>query len=86
VSSRLTSEPPLKSEAGLTKENPLLEDDGDVKESQRARCAREVQAIFEVAYAEWKALGDSKCDPRPRGLERFDRGMFTGTHIPLYVV
>ncbi|KAF8503697.1 VRR-NUC domain-containing protein [Russula emetica] len=74
VSSRLASEPPLKSEAGLMRENPLLEDDGDVKESQRARCAREVLVIFEVAYAEWKALGDSNCDPRPRGLERFDRG------------
>ena len=64
----------------------MLEDDGDVKESQRARCARDVLAIFEVAYAEWKALGDSNCDPRPRGLERFDRGMFTGTHIHLHVV
>ncbi|KAI0282107.1 VRR-NUC domain-containing protein [Russula aff. rugulosa BPL654] len=74
VSSRLTSEQPLKSEAGLTRENPLQEDDGDVKESQRARCAREVLVIFELAYAEWKALGDSNCDPRPRGLERFDRG------------
>jgi fanconi-associated nuclease 1 len=56
----------------------MQEDDGDVKESQRARCAREVLVIFELAYAEWKALGDSNCDPRPRGLERFDRGMFTG--------
>lgn len=74
LSSRLTSEPPLKSEAGLTSKNSLLEDDGDVKESQRARCAREVLAIFEVAYDEWKALGDGNCDPRPRGLERFDRG------------
>jgi fanconi-associated nuclease 1 len=81
VSSRLTSEPPLKSEAGHTRENPLLENDGDVKESLRARCAREVLPIFEVSYAEWKALGDSNCDPRPRGLERFDRGVFTATHV-----
>ena len=86
MSSRLTSEPPIKSEAGLTRENPLLEDDGDVKESQRVCNAREVLAIFEAAYAEWKALGDSNCDPRPRGLERFDRGMFTGTHIHSHVI
>ena len=50
--------------------------EGDrVKESQRVRDAREVLAIFDVAYAEWKALGESNCDPRPHGLERFDRGM-----------
>ena len=64
----------------------MLEDDVDVKESQRVRCAREVLAIFEVAYAEWKALGDSNCDPRPRGLERFDRGVFTGTHNHSHLV
>jgi len=52
----------------------VVDDDDDVQESQRVRCAREVLAIFEVAYAEWKALGDCNCDPRPRGLERFDRG------------
>ena len=86
VSTRLTSEPPLKSEAGLKRENPLLEDDGDVKESQRARCAREVLAVFEEAYAEWKALGDINSNPRPRGLERFDRGEFTGTHIHIHIV
>jgi hypothetical protein len=50
--------------------------EGDiVKESQRVHDAREVLPIFEVAYAEWKALGGSNCDPRPHGLERFDRGM-----------
>jgi Fanconi-associated nuclease 1 len=81
VSSRLISECPVKSEAGLTREMPLVEDDGVVKDSQRIRDAREVLAIFEIAYAEWKALGDANCDPRPRGLERFDRGMFSHTFI-----
>jgi hypothetical protein len=59
----------------------LEEDDGVVKESQRVRDAWEVLAIFEIAYAEWKALGDGNSDPRPRGLERFDRGMFSRTFI-----
>jgi len=52
-----------------------LGEDDIVKESQRVHDAREVLPIFEVAYAEWKALGESNCDPRPHGLERFDRGM-----------
>lgn len=72
---------PVKSEGGIKSEMLLVEDDGVVKESQRIHDAREVLAIFEIAYAEWKALGDGNCDPRPRGLERFDRGMFSRTFI-----
>jgi Fanconi-associated nuclease 1 len=54
--------------------------EGDmVKESQRIHAARDVLPIFEVAYAEWRALGECKCDPRPHGLERFDRGMSSCT-------
>lgn len=79
VSTRLASESPVKGEAGLNMS--LAEDDGVVTESQRARDAREVLAIFEIAYAEWKSLGDGDRDPRPRGLERFDRGMFSRTFI-----
>jgi Fanconi-associated nuclease 1 len=81
VSSRLISGSPVKSEAGLTGEMPLVEGEDVVKESQRICDAREVLAIFETAYAEWKTLGDCNRDPRPRGLERFDRGMFSRTFI-----
>ena len=63
------------------REMSLVEDDGMVNDSQRVRDAREVVAVFEIAYADWKALGDSNCDPRPRGLERFDRGMLSRTSI-----
>jgi hypothetical protein len=66
--------------AGVAKEKAFGE--GDViKESQRVQDAREVLAIFEIAYAEWKALGERNCDPRPHGLERFDRGMSSCTVI-----
>ncbi|KAI9460027.1 VRR-NUC domain-containing protein [Russula earlei] len=72
VTSHLTHELPPKSESGATAEICL---EGDVvEESQRARDARAVLAIFELAYAEWKELGEGHCDPRPGGLERFDRG------------
>jgi fanconi-associated nuclease 1 len=54
--------------------------EGDMaNESQRVLAAREILPIFEVAYAEWKALGECNCDPRPHGLERFDRGMSLST-------
>ncbi|KAI0295465.1 VRR-NUC domain-containing protein [Russula brevipes] len=73
VTSHLTSESRVKSEVGATRELSLADNDV-VQESQRVRDAREVVTIFEVAYVEWKALGEGNCDPRPRGLERFDRG------------
>ena len=63
---------PVKGEPSATKEN--VGEDNPGNESQRIRDARQVLAIFEIAYAEWKALGDSNGNPRPRGLERFDRG------------
>jgi Fanconi-associated nuclease 1 len=57
-----------------------------VKESHRVYNARLILPIFETAYTEWKALGEGNGCPRPRGLERFDRGMFLcmPTHIHLY--
>ncbi|KAH9001406.1 hypothetical protein EDB92DRAFT_1964438 [Lactarius akahatsu] len=75
VASHLSSlsQSPIKGEAGVTKESEL-EEDGTVKESLRFRNARLVLTIFETAYAEWKALGEGDGCPRPRGLERFDRG------------
>jgi Fanconi-associated nuclease 1 len=64
----------VKAKAAVAKKIGLGE--GAVaKESQRVQDAREVLAIFEVAYTEWKALGERNYDPRPHGLERFDRGV-----------
>lgn len=65
----------VKGEAGVATEDELREDI-IVKESHRAHNARLILPIFETAYAEWKALGEGNGCPRPRGLERFDRGMF----------
>ncbi|KAH9060002.1 VRR-NUC domain-containing protein [Lactarius vividus] len=75
VASRLSSfsQPTVKGEAGVTREGELGEDN-IVKESLRFHNARLVLTIFETAYGEWKALGEGDCCPRPRGLERFDRG------------
>ena len=76
---------PVKGEPSATKEN--VGEDNLGNESQRIRDARQVLAIFEIAYAEWKALGDSNGNPRPRGLERFDRGTIrshTHTHWHFY--
>lgn len=64
----------VEAKAHIAREIALGEGD-IVKESQRVHDAREVLPIFEVAYAEWEALGGTNCDPRPHGLERFDRGM-----------
>jgi hypothetical protein len=72
-------ESPVKGEPGNTGERSVGED-GLVKESQRIHDARQVLSIFEIAYAEWKGLGDGNGDPRPCGLERFDPGtIFTPT-------
>ena len=65
----------VKSEADVTRESELGEDN-IVKDSLRVYNARLVVTIFETAYAEWKELGEGNGCPRPRGLERFDRGMF----------
>lgn len=70
----------VESSASVTREAASREG-GVVKESQRVHDARQVLAIFEVAYAEWKALGESNGDPRPHGLERFDQGMSSSTVI-----
>ena len=64
----------VKLEPGIARENELGED-STVKESLRAHNARLVVPIFEIAYAEWRALGEGNSCPRPRGLERFDRGI-----------
>ena len=70
----------VEAKADIARE--IASGEGDiVKESQRVHDAREVLPIFEVVYAEWKALGGSNCDPRPHGLERFDRGMSPRTVI-----
>jgi fanconi-associated nuclease 1 len=67
-------DPTVKDESVVTRgEN--VEEDNLVKESQRIRDARQVLAIFEIAYAEWKALGEGDGNARPRGLERFEPGM-----------
>jgi hypothetical protein len=70
----------VEAKAAVAKEIGLGEGDV-VKESQRVQDAREVLAIFEVAYTEWKALGERNYDPRPHGLERFDRGVSSCTVI-----
>ncbi len=69
------SQSTVKGEDGVTRESGLGED-SIVKESLRIQNARLVLIIFEIAYAEWKMLGEGNSCPRPRGLERFDRGMF----------
>jgi fanconi-associated nuclease 1 len=78
VANRLLGSP-VKGEPGVTGEENVG-DDSLVKESQRIHDARQVLAIFEIAYTEWKALGESNGDPRPRGLERFDPGTLLHTH------
>lgn len=70
----------VEAKAAVAKKIGLGEGDV-VKESQRLQDAREVLAIFEVAYTEWKALGERNYDPRPHGLERFDRGVSSCTFI-----
>ncbi|KAI9466069.1 VRR-NUC domain-containing protein [Lactarius psammicola] len=73
VASHLSSQPTVKGEGGVTRESELGEG-SIVKESLRVQNARLVLTIFETAYAEWKTLGEGNSCPRPRGLERFDRG------------
>ncbi|KAI9446590.1 VRR-NUC domain-containing protein [Lactarius indigo] len=82
VASHLSSlsQSTVKGEAGITRESDLGEDN-IVKEGSRFHNARLVLAIFEIAYAEWKALGGGNSCPRPRGLERFDRGVTFLTRI-----
>lgn len=84
MKSDLTAEFPVKSKANVARETPLGECDV-VEESQRTCDSREVLAIFEVAYAEWKALGEDSCDPRRGGLERFDQGTFSYIHLISYL-
>jgi hypothetical protein len=79
------SRPTVKGEADVTRESELGED-SIVKESLRVHNARLVVPIFETAYAEWKALGEGNGRPRPRGLERFDRGMFLRHTYPYPLV
>ncbi|KAI0306703.1 hypothetical protein B0F90DRAFT_1814554 [Multifurca ochricompacta] len=61
----------VKDKVDTTRDEGLQE--SVIKESQRIHDAREVLSIFEVAYAEWKALREGD-GPRPRGFERFDLG------------
>ncbi|KAI0273485.1 hypothetical protein BC834DRAFT_210888 [Gloeopeniophorella convolvens] len=49
-------------------------EEGGERQSQRVHDARAILVIFETVYEEWKGLTEKGGEPRPRGLERFDRG------------